>query len=232
MQPQPATNQPYPPPTPSHPQSDTPSPPQSDTPSPQSVEQSPQVTGAGTSSSTRKRCPTQGFASSWKFVDPLIKAAILQSNQDKFDNQDGIEGNPLANVVSNKKASLLYKDWKCRMRTHYRKLRKAGLDTYSSPYPGVSMDGWKYLIDHVFKDSKMKRWRAGRKNRKKLPHNHTMGSRSFPAVISIEAKENGNKPFDFCAFFKRSHTRKNKQRIKPSCEVQHAEMVKVRDEAK
>ncbi|KAH7844296.1 hypothetical protein Vadar_026588 [Vaccinium darrowii] len=131
MQPQPATNQPYPPPTPSPPQSDTPSPPQSDTPSPQSVEQSPQVTGAGTSSSThkrgptigksldkllahkegeklvvtvpeemnafcginatmaatdlgvqiRKRCPTQGFASSWKFVDPLIKASILQSNQ-------------------------------------------------------------------------------------------------------------------------------------------------------
>ncbi|KAG5524549.1 hypothetical protein RHGRI_031270 [Rhododendron griersonianum] len=136
----------------------------------------------------RRFCPIQGFAHSWKSVDPMAKKAILQSNRDKFDIVDGTEGNSLADAVTDNKASLLYKDWKCNMRRHYRKLRKAKVDPYSSPYPGMHMDDWKYLIDKVFKDPKIrKRCIAGKKNRKKLPFNHTMGSKSFPAAMSIEA---------------------------------------------
>lgn len=99
-------------------------------------------------------CPIQGCAHSWKSVDPMAKKAILQSNRDKFDIVDGTEGNSLADAVTDRKASLLYKDWKCNMRRHYRKLRKAKVDPYSSPYPGMHMDDWKYLIDKVFKDPK------------------------------------------------------------------------------
>lgn len=76
--------------------------------------------------------------------------------QDKFDIVDGTEGNSLVDAITNKKASLLYKDWKCNMRRHYRKLRKAKVDPYSSPYPGMHMDDWKYLIDKVFKDPKIR----------------------------------------------------------------------------
>ncbi|XP_058190957.1 probable Rho-GTPase-activating protein 7 [Rhododendron vialii] len=58
----------------------------------------------------RRFCPIQGFAHSWKFVDPMAKKAILQSNRDKFDIVDGTKGNSLADAVTDKKASLLYKD--------------------------------------------------------------------------------------------------------------------------
>ncbi|XP_058181022.1 protodermal factor 1-like isoform X1 [Rhododendron vialii] len=40
----------------------------------------------------RRFCPIQGFAHSWKSVDPMAKKAILQSNRDKFDIVDGTEG--------------------------------------------------------------------------------------------------------------------------------------------
>ncbi|KAG5541064.1 hypothetical protein RHGRI_021072 [Rhododendron griersonianum] len=171
----------------------------------------------------RRFCPIQGFAHSWKSVDPMAKKAILQSNRDKFDIVDGTEGNSLADAVTDNKASLLYKDWKCNMRRHYRKLRKVKVDPYSSPYPGMHMDDWKYLIDKVFKDPKIrKRCIAGKKNRKKLPFNHTMGSKSFPAAMSIEAEGNDNELPDFCKFFKKSHTlKKTKEWIKPTCAVLH-----------
>ncbi|XP_058197496.1 uncharacterized protein LOC131313281 isoform X2 [Rhododendron vialii] len=129
----------------------------------------------------KRFCPTQGFAHSWKSVDPMAKKAILQSNRDKFDIVDGTEGNSLADAVTDKKASLLYKDWKCNMRHHYRKLRKAKVDPYSSPYPGMLMDDWKYLIDKVFKDPKI--WAEG----------------------------HDNELLDFCEFFKKSHTLKKTQ---------------------
>ncbi|KAG5528917.1 hypothetical protein RHGRI_029540 [Rhododendron griersonianum] len=278
--------------TPSPHQSGTPSPPQGLASSPTQglnpsappiVGQSPQVSGAGPSSSKRVRgptvgksldkfiahhegkklvvtvpeemkafcgvnatmaatdlgvqiwrfCPIQGFAHSWKSVDPMAKKAILQSNRDKFDIIDGTEGNSLADAATDKKASLLYKDWKCNLRRHYRKLRKAKVDPYSSPYPGMHMDDWKYLIDKVFKDPKIqKRCIAGKKNRKKLPYNHTMGSKSFPAAMSIEAEGNDNELPDFCGFFKKSHTlKKTKEWIKPTCAVLHAAMEKAQDEA-
>ncbi|KAI8542894.1 hypothetical protein RHMOL_Rhmol08G0175100 [Rhododendron molle] len=150
----------------------------------------------------RRFCPIQGFAHSWKDVDPMAKKAILQSNRDKFDIVDGTEGNSLADAVIDKKASFLYKDWKCNMRRHYRKLRKAKVDPYSSPYLGIHMDDWKYLIDKVFKDPK------------------------------IRAEGNDNELPDFREFFKKSHTlKKTKEWIKPTCAVLHAAMEKARDEA-
>ncbi|THG15442.1 hypothetical protein TEA_020921 [Camellia sinensis var. sinensis] len=47
-------------------------------------------------------------------------------------------------------------------------------------------------------------------NRKKLPYNHTMGSRSFSAAISIEGIETGKEPH-IVDFFKTSHWRYREQ---------------------
>ncbi|KAF7127865.1 hypothetical protein RHSIM_Rhsim11G0014100 [Rhododendron simsii] len=100
------------------------------------------------------------------------------------------------------------------MRRHYRKLRKAKVDPYSSPYLGMHMDDWKYLIDKVFKDPKI--WGEN------FPYNHTMGSKSFPAAMSIAAEGNDNELPDFCEFFKKSHTlKKTKEWTKPTCAVLH-----------
>ncbi|KAG5553252.1 hypothetical protein RHGRI_011196 [Rhododendron griersonianum] len=49
----------------------------------------------------RRFCPIQGFAHSWKSVDPMAKKAILQCNRDKFDIVDGTEGNSLADAALN-----------------------------------------------------------------------------------------------------------------------------------
>ncbi|KAI8571053.1 hypothetical protein RHMOL_Rhmol01G0086900 [Rhododendron molle] len=161
----------------------------------------------------RRFCPIQGFAHSWKDVDPMAKKAILQSNRDKFDIVDGTEGNSLADAVTDKKASLLYKDWKCNMRRHYRKLRKAKVDPYSSPYPGMHMDDWKYLIDKVFKDPKIR-------------------VSYYLLVLNSYAEGNDSELPDFCKFFKKSHTlKKTKEWIKPTCAVLHAAMENARDEA-
>ncbi|KAI8550677.1 hypothetical protein RHMOL_Rhmol06G0126400 [Rhododendron molle] len=196
--------------TPSPHQSGTPSQPQELTSSaPPIVAQSSQVSGTGPSSSKRVWGPTVG-----KSLDKFIahhegkKLVVTVPEEmkafcgDKFDIVDGTEGNSLADAVTDKKASLLYKDWKCNMRRHYRKLRKAKVDPYSSPYPGMHMDDWKYLIDKVFKDPK------------------------------IRAEGNDNELPDFCKFFKKSHTlKKTKEWIKPTCAVLHAAMEKARDEA-
>ncbi|XP_058219799.1 uncharacterized protein LOC131330282 isoform X2 [Rhododendron vialii] len=59
-----------------------------------------------------------------------------------------------------------------------------------------------------------------------------MGSKSFPAAMSIEAEGDDNELPDFCKFFKKSHTlKKTKEWIKPTCAVLHAAMEKARDEA-
>ncbi|KAF7130776.1 hypothetical protein RHSIM_Rhsim10G0179100 [Rhododendron simsii] len=59
-----------------------------------------------------------------------------------------------------------------------------------------------------------------------------MGSKSFPAAMSIEAEGNDNELPDFCEFFKKSHTlKKTKEWINPTCAVLHAEMEKAQKEA-
>ncbi|CAL5348458.1 unnamed protein product [Camellia sinensis] len=74
---------------------------------------------------------------------------------------------------------------------------------------------------------------TGKLNRSKLPYNHSSGSRSFPAAMSIEVKENGGFLPDICDFYKDTHQhKKTKEWIDPICVSQLQEqMTMVRDES-
>ncbi|KAL7176596.1 hypothetical protein ACSBR2_030018 [Camellia fascicularis] len=72
------------------------------------------------------------------------------------------------------------------MKRKWEKLVDAGTNPYAHPYKGIKIDYWKYLIDEVWLDpANKRRYDAGKNNRSKLPYNHTSGSRSFPAAMSI-----------------------------------------------
>ena len=66
--------------------------------------------------------------------------------------EDNVEYTPLVDKVFMHKANLLYKDWKWRMSDHYAKFIKDGKDAYANPFEGITPEGWKYLIDHIFND--------------------------------------------------------------------------------
>ncbi|CAL5373103.1 unnamed protein product [Camellia sinensis] len=171
----------------------------------------------------RRMCPIQGVKS-WTVADPATKGAVVQAVR-----RDNYEDNALSQQVVEKKCRVLHKDWKCRMKKKWEKLVDAGTNPYAHPYKGIKLDDWKYLIDEVWLDpANKRRYDAGKNNRSKLPYNHTSGSRSFPAAMSIAVKENGGLLPDLCNFYKDTHQhKKTKQWIDPICE----QMTRVRDES-
>ncbi|KAL7247882.1 hypothetical protein ACSBR2_002730 [Camellia fascicularis] len=116
-------------------------------------------------------------------------SAVVQAVRDKFEIGDNYKENSLSQKVVENKCYVLYKDWKCRMKKKLEKLVDAVIDSYAHPYKGVQSDDWKYLIDQVWLDPKNKRrYDADKLNRSKLPYNHSSGSRSFPAAMSIAVR--------------------------------------------
>ncbi|CAL5354568.1 unnamed protein product [Camellia sinensis] len=115
----------------------------------------------------RQLCPLQSVKS-WIKIDQSTKDAVVQA-------------------VLDKKAYLLYKDWRYNLKQEFLELEEKGVDDpYSHPPSGVSLEDWKYLIDVAWKDeSHLKRSTAGKANRGMLPYNHTSGSRSFPIAMSL-----------------------------------------------
>ncbi|XP_058211617.1 uncharacterized protein LOC131323793 [Rhododendron vialii] len=127
-------------------------------------------------------CPIQGFYASWNDVSDDLKRAVLQAVRDKFKvTENGVEGTELVEQIFQEKANLIYKDWKWRMNNFYTKTLEAGLDAYHHPFQEIPIDDWKYLINHARKI-------AGKLNREAVPYGHTMGSRSFAAVITIAVR--------------------------------------------
>lgn len=206
----------------------------------------------------RSSIPIESFFKSWSHVDSGLKSAIFQAIRDKFRiHEDEDEFTELVDEVMNEKADTVYTEWKHEMGKHYRlanenyeKTKDARDHPYRHPYKGVDQDKWKYMVDHVFGDETWKkRSLAGQKNRTKLPHNHTLGSRSLPAAMTIEAdKANKNEeglplpleerlPLvdrlpDFCDTYKVSHTLKETQDwIDPICKEKYLQMVALSDEA-
>ncbi|CAL5324763.1 unnamed protein product [Camellia sinensis] len=146
----------------------------------------------------RLQAPLQG-TKNWEDVPP-----------DKFEIEGYDEG-PLPQEIIDTKATHLFKGWRYHMHEHYKELVKEGTDPYSKPFVGVSEEDWRYMIDEVFLgDTHKKRSTRNIANRKKLPYNHTMGSRSFSAAISIEGIETGKEPH-IVDFFKTSHWSKKKK---------------------
>ncbi|KAI8552721.1 hypothetical protein RHMOL_Rhmol06G0288900 [Rhododendron molle] len=201
-------------------------------------------------SQIRRMCrPTaDSFCHSWKLLHDQVKRGVIQAVRDKFEvTENGVEFTPLVEEVFDRKANLLYKDWKWRMSDHYEKTndhyertKEDGKSPYQLPFTkDISPDAWKFMIDHIFKDPDWQpRKLAGKKNRNHpvdgfsvASRGHTLGSRSFAAAITIEAdKPNGKVP-DLCEVYQASHTLKDGGWIDPQCAEIHARMVAARDEA-
>ncbi|CAL5379484.1 unnamed protein product [Camellia sinensis] len=178
----------------------------------------------------RLQAPLQG-TKNWEDVPPVIRAAIVQSLRDKFEIE-GYDDSPLPQEIIDTKATHLFKGWRYHMHEHYKELVKEGTDPYSKPFVGVREEDWRYMIDEVFLgDTHKKRSTRNIANRKKLPYNHTMGSRSFSAAISIEGIETGKEPH-IVDFFKTSHwSKKKKDWIEPVCAELYEKMDQLREES-
>ncbi|KAL7225954.1 hypothetical protein ACSBR1_021162 [Camellia fascicularis] len=160
----------------------------------------------------RRLCPLQSVKS-WRKIDEIVIG-------DDFANDKQ------AQEILDRKAYLLYKDWRYNLKQEFLELEEKGVDDpYSHPPSGVSFEDWKYLIDVAWKDeSHLKRSKAGKANRGMLPYNHTSGSRSFPIAMSLMANEDGD--IDFPEFYKKSHkSKKTGDWIDPKCGELHDDMV-------
>ncbi|THF99816.1 hypothetical protein TEA_003975 [Camellia sinensis var. sinensis] len=170
----------------------------------------------------RRLCPLQSLKS-WRKIDQSTKDAVIQAMLDKFVIGDDFDNDEQAQQILDRKANLLYKDWRYNLKQEFLELEEKGVDDpYSHPPSGVSLDDWKYLIDVAWKDeSHLKRSKAGKANRGMLPYNHTSGSRSFPIAMANEDGE-----IDFPEFYKKSHkSKKTRDWIDPKCGELHDDMV-------
>ncbi|KAL7233504.1 hypothetical protein ACSBR1_017177 [Camellia fascicularis] len=166
----------------------------------------------------RRLCPLQSVKS-WIKIDQSTKDAVVQAVLDKFVIGDDFDNDEQAQQILDRKAYLLYKDWRYNLKQEFLELEEKGVDDpYSHPPSGVSLEDWKYLIDVAWKDkSHLKRSTAGKANRGMLPYNHTSGSRSFPIAMSLMENEDGD--IDFPEFYKSAHkSKKTGDWIDPKCD--------------
>ncbi|THF99496.1 hypothetical protein TEA_027218 [Camellia sinensis var. sinensis] len=112
----------------------------------------------------RRLCPLQSVKS-WRKIDQSTKDAVVQA--DKFVIGDDFDNDEQTQEILDRKAYLLYKDWRYNLKQEFLELEEKGVDDpYSHPSSGVSLEDWKYLIDVAWKDeSHLKRSKAGKANR-------------------------------------------------------------------
>ncbi|KAL7212322.1 hypothetical protein ACSBR2_015077 [Camellia fascicularis] len=133
----------------------------------------------------RRLCPLQSVKL-WKKIDQSTKDVVQ------------------AVLIIDRKAYLLYKDWRYNLKQEFLKLEEQGVDDpYSHPPTGVR--AWRTGKD----ESHLKRSKVGKANRHMLPYNHTSGSRSFPIAMSLMVDEDGD--LDFPEFYKKSHNTRRRE---------------------
>lgn len=135
-------------------------------------------------------------------------------------------------LAVNRKCQALYRNWRHKMKRRYQQLVKAGKNPYNTPYRGVKREDWAWMIDNIWTNKdKEQIAEKRRKARADLPFNHTMGSQSFAAAMSAQAKEmDGQRP-NTAEFFKSSHYNgKKKKWVAPLCERIHAQLEANRQE--
>ncbi|CAL5428865.1 unnamed protein product [Camellia sinensis] len=175
----------------------------------------------------RTLCPLKDVKS-WLDLDETTKAAVIQAVLDKFQIGDDFHNDLQAQEIVNKKAYVLYKDWRYTLKQEFELLEGLPRDEiYAHPPIWVSLDDWKHMIDVAWQDaSHQKRSKARKSNRSQLPYNHTNGSRSFPIAMAAMVAKNGE--LDFPKFYEDSHTsKKTNDWIHPKCRELHQEMVNV-----
>ncbi|CAL5350313.1 unnamed protein product [Camellia sinensis] len=144
----------------------------------------------------RRLCPLQSVKS-WIKIDQSTKDAVVQ--EDKFVIGDDFDNDEQAQQILDRKAYLLYKDWRYNLKQEFLELEEKGVDDpYSHPPSGVSLEDWKYLIDVAWKDE-------------------------FHLKRST-ANEDGD--VDFPEFYKKAHkSKKTGDWIDPKCGELHDDMV-------
>ncbi|KAL7238355.1 hypothetical protein ACSBR2_004454 [Camellia fascicularis] len=167
-------------------------------------------------------------------IQTVVEETQLGGNATPATNELGLQIRRLCPLqrILDRKAYLLYKDWRYNLKQEFLELEEKGVDDPYSHLPsGVSLEDWKYLIDVALKDeSHLKHSKAGKANWGMLPYNHTSGSRSFPIAMSFMANEDGD--IDFPEFYKKSHkSKKTRDWIDPKCGELHDDMVNLQVEA-
>ncbi|GMP92937.1 hypothetical protein CsSME_00042974 [Camellia sinensis var. sinensis] len=100
----------------------------------------------------RRLCPLQSVKS-WRKINESTKDAVIQAVLDKFVIGDDFDNDEQAQQILDRKAYLLYKDWRYNLKQEFLELEEKGIDDpYSHPPSGVSLDDWRYLIDVAWKD--------------------------------------------------------------------------------
>ncbi|XP_028112844.1 uncharacterized protein LOC114310943 [Camellia sinensis] len=100
----------------------------------------------------RRLCPLQSVKSRRK-IDQSTKDAVVQGMLDKFVIGDDFDNDEQAQEILDRKAYLLYKNWRYNLKEEFLKLEEKGVDDpYSHSPSGVSLEDWKYLIDVAWKD--------------------------------------------------------------------------------
>ncbi|KAL7223120.1 hypothetical protein ACSBR1_024739 [Camellia fascicularis] len=95
----------------------------------------------------RRLCPLQSVKS-WRKINESTKDAVIQAVLDKFVIGDDFDNDEQAQQILDRKAYLLYKDWRYNLKQEFLELEEKGVDDpYSHPPSGVSLDDWRYLID-------------------------------------------------------------------------------------
>ncbi|KAL7243484.1 hypothetical protein ACSBR1_015807 [Camellia fascicularis] len=96
-------------------------------------------------------CPLKGVKS-WNKIDQSIKD-VVQVVLDKFDIGEDFHSDEQAQEIVDRKAYLLYKDWRYNLKQYFLELEEEGVnDPYSHLPVGVCLDDWKHMIDVAWKD--------------------------------------------------------------------------------
>ncbi|KAL7225122.1 hypothetical protein ACSBR1_020429 [Camellia fascicularis] len=106
---------------------------------------------------------------------------------DKFVIDEDFDNDEQTQQILDRKAYLLYMDWRYNLKQEFLELKETGVDDpYSYPPSGMSLEDWKYVIDVAWKDeSHLKCSKVGQANKGMLPYNHTSGSQSFLIAMSL-----------------------------------------------
>ncbi|CAL5428747.1 unnamed protein product [Camellia sinensis] len=124
------------------------------------------------------------------------------------------------------KCQTLYSEWKSRLHTHYKSLKKDNVSDLKSQilYP-CTKDDWEWMIDNLWETDD---WKVKSENAMKargcVKYNHTSGSRSFASRASIIVQ--GSKP-TITKLFEDTHRRHQHGGvwIDNTAEEHHATMV-------
>ncbi|KAJ6848923.1 uncharacterized protein M6B38_272075 [Iris pallida] len=157
----------------------------------------------------------------WDDIDDSLKKSIILRVRDKFEITNYDEDELVRQTIT-KICQLRYKDWRSRMHAHYKMLRKNGVNPRSKPYKGISQEDREYMIDRVWTTNE-KYYKRSEQNivaRSSLPWNHSCGSKSFAATMSMKAEIP-----HFVDFFKESHWSKKKDDwLDHKCMEKHVEL--------